>query len=57
MAASYALVVHLVALWLPVNLAGLAFMWRENLSLSQMASAPPEDADADEGAIRKRGSG
>jgi uncharacterized protein (TIRG00374 family) len=53
-AASYALVVHLVALWLPVNLAGLAFMWRENLSLSQMASAPQEDAD--EGAINTRGS-
>ncbi len=56
-AASYALVVHLVALWLPVNLAGLAFMWRENLSLSQMASAPPEDAVADEEAMKKRGPG
>jgi uncharacterized protein (TIRG00374 family) len=62
-AASYALVVHLVALWLPVNLAGLAFMWRENLSLSQMATSPPEedeaDADggADEEAIKNRGAG
>jgi len=56
-AASYALVVHLVALWLPVNLAGLAFMWRENLSLSQMASPSQEDADANEEAIQKRGSG
>ena len=56
-AASYALVVHLVALWLPVNLAGLAFMWRENLSLSQMASSSPENAEAGEEAIRNRGAG
>lgn len=56
-AASYALVVHLVALWLPVNLAGLAFMWRENLSFSQMASSPPEDVEADEEAVKNRGAG
>ena len=56
-AASYALVVHLVALWLPVNLAGLAFMWRENLSLTQMASSPRDDAEADEQAIKNRGAG
>ena len=56
-AASYALVVHLVALWLPVNLAGLAFMWRENLSLSQMASSPPEDAEAGSEVIKNRGAG
>ena len=53
-AASYALVVHLVALWLPVNLAGLAFMWRENLSLSQMASTPPEEAETDGETIKNR---
>ncbi len=56
-AASYALVVHLVALWLPVNLAGLAFMWRENLSLSQMASSPPVESQADEETIKNRGAG
>lgn len=54
-AASYALVVHLAALWLPVNLAGLAFMWRENLSLSQMASRSPEDTEADGSVIKNRG--
>lgn len=36
-AASYALVVHLVALWLPVNVAGFVLMWKENLSLKQLA--------------------
>ena len=56
-AASYALVVHLVALWLPVNLAGLIFMWRENLSLSQMAASPPEGAEAGEEAVQNRGTG
>ena len=47
-AASYALVVHLVALWLPVNLAGLALMWRENLSLRQLADAAPEEPESEE---------
>ncbi len=45
-AASYALVTHLVALWLPVNLAGLALMWRENLSLGQLTSASGEEEAA-----------
>ncbi len=40
-AASYALVTHLVALWLPVNLAGLGLMWKENLSLKRLAAADP----------------
>lgn len=44
-AASYALVVHLVALWLPVNLAGLALMWKENLSLKQLAETGVEGED------------
>ena len=44
-AASYALVVHLVALWLPVNLAGLALMWKENLSLKQLAGSEIEPGD------------
>lgn len=46
-AASYALVVHLVALWLPVNLAGLALMWKENLSLKQLAESG-DDREAGE---------
>ena len=37
--AAYALVVHLVALWLPVNLAGLALVWKQNLSLRQLVGA------------------
>ena len=45
-AASYALVVHLVALWLPVNLAGLALMWRENLSLKQLTANPEANVNA-----------
>ncbi|MFQ6027297.1 MAG: lysylphosphatidylglycerol synthase transmembrane domain-containing protein [Dehalococcoidia bacterium] len=35
-AASYAVVLHLVALWLPVNLAGLILLWRQNLSFRQL---------------------
>ena len=35
-AASYALVTHLVALWLPVNLAGFVLMWKNNLSFRQL---------------------
>lgn len=53
-AATYAGFLHLVALWLPVNLVGLVLMWRQNLSLRQLISArrteraePPED-DADQ---------
>ena len=44
LALSYALVVHLVALWLPVNLLGLALLWRQNLSLRQLVAAPPAPA-------------
>ena len=56
-AASYALVVHLVALWLPVNLAGLALMWRENLSLKQLASAAPVEPRPEEETVETRGGG
>ena len=41
LAVPYALVVHIVALWLPVNLLGLALMWRQNLSLRQLVATPP----------------
>ena len=41
LAVSYALVVHLVALWLPVNLLGLALLWGQNLSLRQLVAKPP----------------
>ncbi|CAI8008434.1 hypothetical protein GBAR_LOCUS5775 [Geodia barretti] len=39
-AVDYALVVHLVALWLPVNVVGLAILWKQNLNLRQLTSAP-----------------
>ena len=39
-AGAYAAFLHLVTLWLPVNLAGLAIMWQQNLSLKSLAGAP-----------------
>ena len=39
-AASYAVVLHLVALWLPVNLVGLVLLWRQNLSFRQLTRNP-----------------
>ena len=41
LAGTYAAFVHLVALWLPVNLLGLALLWRQNLSLRQLVATPP----------------
>ena len=38
--AAYALVLHLVALWLPVTLLGLVLLWRQNLSLKTLSTAP-----------------
>lgn len=42
-AASYAVVVHLVALWMPVNIAGLLLLWRYNLSLRRLTALPEEE--------------
>ena len=42
-AVDYALVVHLVALWLPVNAVGLAILWKQNLNLRQLVQAPHGD--------------
>ena len=42
-AVDYALVVHLVALWLPVNVVGLAILWRQNLNLRQLTSEPARE--------------
>jgi uncharacterized protein (TIRG00374 family) len=39
-AGAYAAFLHLVTLWLPVNLAGLAIMWQQNLSFKGLAAAP-----------------
>lgn len=38
--AAYAGVVHLVALWLPVNVAGLFLAWKQNLSIRGLAQTP-----------------
>ena len=43
-AVDYALVVHLVALWLPVNLAGLAILWKQNLNLRQLTRDPSAES-------------
>ena len=39
LAGTYVLVLHLVTLWLPVNLVGLVLLWKQNLSLRQLVSA------------------
>ena len=46
--AAYSGFVHLVALWLPVNLVGLVLAWRQNMSLTQIAAAghDPEAASS-----------
>jgi uncharacterized protein (TIRG00374 family) len=44
LAVAYSGFVHLVALWLPVNIAGLALLWKNNLSLREMSSASRADS-------------
>ena len=39
LAGAYSGFVHLIALWLPVNLVGLALLWKNNLSLREMTAA------------------
>ncbi len=39
LAGAYSGFLHLVALWLPVNLAGLALLWKNNLSFREMTAA------------------
>ncbi len=38
-AGTYSGFLHLVALWLPVNLVGLVLLWHQNLSLRRLATA------------------
>ena len=45
-AAAYTFFVHIVALWLPVNILGLFFLGKENLSLSQLAKRGRADLAA-----------
>ena len=40
----YDVFVHLVALWLPVNLVGLALLWKQHISLKQLAGPIPVTA-------------
>jgi hypothetical protein len=37
---AYAGFLHVIALWLPVNLVGLVLLWKQNLSLRGLAEAP-----------------
>ncbi|MCE2405293.1 MAG: flippase-like domain-containing protein [Dehalococcoidia bacterium] len=46
-AAAYAFSVHILALWLPVNVLGLLFLWRENVSLAQVARTAPLERTAE----------
>ena len=39
LAGAYSGFVHLVALWLPVNIAGLVLLWKNNLSLREISTA------------------
>ncbi len=39
LAGAYGGFVHLVALWLPVNVVGLVLLWKNNLSLREMSAA------------------
>ena len=46
--AAYAGFLHLVALWLPVNLAGLILLWKGSLSLGELTGRPQAGAPARE---------
>jgi uncharacterized protein (TIRG00374 family) len=49
-AAVYSGFLHVVALWLPVNLVGLVLLWKHNLSLKQLADVPePSGAGPSQG--------
>ena len=47
-AAAYTVAVHLVALWLPVNIAGVLLLLWHNLSLRRLTALP--EADVEQGA-------
>jgi uncharacterized membrane protein YbhN (UPF0104 family) len=51
-ATAYALVLHLVALWLPVNILGLALLWKQNISLKQLARQSGPNVVGKEPALR-----
>jgi len=47
-AGAYVGFLHLAALWLPVNLVGLALMWQQHLSLKGLTRAPAAGPSLDE---------
>ena len=53
-AASYSVAVHLLALWLPVNLAGLALLLWHNVSLRGLATLPETKTAETENETDKR---
>jgi len=44
LAGAYSGFVHLIALWLPVNIAGLILLWKSNLSLREITQSPRSDS-------------
>ena len=51
-AAAYTVAVHLVALWLPVNIAGVLLLFWHNLSLRRLTALPETESEreSDDGA-------
>lgn len=45
-AASYSVTLHLMVLWLPVNIVGLLLLWRHNLSPGRIAAMPERERAA-----------
>ncbi len=58
-AGAYSVFVHLVALWLPVNIVGLAIivviLLRQSLTIRQLIAAPPDDTPESSAADRVDG--
>ncbi len=52
-AAAYSFFVHIIALWLPVNILGLFFLGKENLTLSQLARTRRIDMSSREASLGK----
>jgi uncharacterized membrane protein YbhN (UPF0104 family) len=48
LAGTYSVFVHVVALWLPVNLVGLALLWKNHLSLREISAGRPTGSLASE---------
>ena len=53
-AASYSVAVHLLALWLPVNIAGIVLLLWHNVSLRGLASLPEGRNDVEQSGLPER---